>query len=243
MPKALSARIFVALVVVSGFLVLGNAVLNAHPAATVRFVALLVLACLAARLKVKLPGLTGTMSVNLPFILLATALTGTAEAAIVGFLSTLVQSLPRQKQNFNLTQILFNCSALTLAVAAARSIYGWPALGAVVASAPLRLAIAAAGYFLVNSIAVALVISLSEATGLLRTWMEMFQLSYPYLVAGAGVAGVALTIGQEIGWQVPLAVLPIMLGVFYSYRRYFAATRATSSVALKHSGEAAVAHV
>jgi hypothetical protein len=57
----------------------------------------------------------------------------------------------------------------------------------------------------------------------------MLQLSFPYLVASAGIAGVALTLAQGIGWQVPLAVLPIMAGIFLSYRRYFAATEASEA--------------
>jgi hypothetical protein len=245
MPKSLSARLYVALVVISGLLVFGDALLNAHSLLTARFVALLVLATLAARLKVKLPGITGTMSVNLPFILLAAALMGTAEALTVGFISTFAQSLPRGKQKFNLIQVAFNCCAITLAVAVARTIYGLPGLTALVASPALRLAIAAAGYYLANSIAVALVISLTEAINLLRTWTEMFQLSFACLVASAGVAAVALTVGQETGWQVPLAVLPIMLGVFYSYRRYFAATAAEAAlgVQMEHSQATAGAQI
>jgi hypothetical protein len=70
---------------------------------------------------------------------------------------------------------------------------------------------------------VAIVIGLTEAVNTLRTWLEMLQLSFPYLVASAGIAGLTLTLTQEIGWQVPLAVLPIMVGIFQSYRRYFAA--------------------
>ena len=64
---------------------------------------------------------------------------------------------------------------------------------------------------------------------MLRTWWEMLQLSFPYLVASAGIAGVTLTLAPEIGWQVPLAVLPIMVGIFQSYRRYFAATAASAT--------------
>lgn len=244
MPKSLSARIFVALVIVSGFVFLGIAVRNAHTLATVRFVALLVLASLAARLKVKLPGLTGTMSVNLPFILLAAALTGSAEALTVGFVSTFAQSLPRGNQKLNLVQIIFNSCAITLAVATARMIFVSASVAATLGSPSLRLALAAAGYFLVNTIAVSLVISLSEGANLMRTWSEMFQLSFVYLVASAGVAGIALTLGQEIGWQVPLAMLPIMLGVFISYRRFFAvASKAASSAVAMHSSAAAAANV
>jgi hypothetical protein len=49
----------------------------------------------------------------------------------------------------------------------------------------------------------------------------MVQLSYPYYLASAGIAGVALTVSAHSGWQAPLVVLPLMAGIFYSYRRYF----------------------
>jgi hypothetical protein len=243
MPKALSARIFVALIIVSGFLLMGNAVLNAHSLANARCIALLLLAIVAARLKVKLPGLTGTMSVNLPFILLAAALLGTAEAVIVGFISTFAQCLPRERQKLNLVQVAFNCCAITLAVTAARLIYVSPAVAPLVASPALRLVLAAAGYFLVNTVAVALVISLTEKANAVTVWKEMLQLSFVYLVASAGVASMALTLGQEIGWQVPLALLPVMVGVFYSYRRYFAATTAAESAQVEAAGVTAGAHI
>src|SRR5215472_8254388 len=188
MPKALSARIFVALMIVSGFLLVGNAVLNVHSLGKARFIALVVVAIVAARLKVKLPGLTGTMSVNLPFILLAVALLGTAEAMIVGFISTFAQCLSRDRQKLNPVQLAFNCSEITLAVAAARFIYVSPVLAPWVASVALRLSLAAGGYFLVNTVAVSLVISLTEKTNVVSIWKEMFQLSFAYLVASAGVA-------------------------------------------------------
>ena len=31
-----------------------------------------------------------------------------------------------------------------------------------------------------------------------------------------------LTLAARVGWQVPILVLPLMAGVCYSYRRYFA---------------------
>ncbi|HEX9255569.1 MAG TPA: hypothetical protein VF938_08480 [Candidatus Angelobacter sp.] len=227
MPKSFSARIFVALIVISGLLVLGDAVLNAQSMPTAKFVALLLVACVAARLRIKLPGVTGTMSVNLPFILVAAVEMNTAEALAIGFISTFFQCLAKGKK-FNLVQTAFNCSAITLAVAATRLIYASPSAASLVSSPALRLAVAAAGYALANTVPVAIVIGLTEGVSMLRTWLEMLQLSFPYLVASAGIAGVALTLGQEIGWQVPLAVLPIMVGIFQSYRRYFAATAASA---------------
>jgi hypothetical protein len=231
MPKSYSARMFVALIILSGLLVLGDAVFSARSMPTVRFAGFLLVACAAARLKIKLPGLTGTMSVNLPFILMAAAEMSAPEALAVGFVSTLIQCLPSSGQKFNLVQAAFNCSAITLAVAATRWIYASPAVTAMVPSPALRLAIAGGGYFLANTAPVAVVIWLTEQAGILRTWLEMIQLSFPYMVAGAGVAGISLTVTQEIGWQVPLVVLAIMAGIFVSYRRFFAETAIRPAVA------------
>ena len=237
MPKSFSARMFVALIVISGLLVLGDAVLNAKQVPTAKFLAFLFVACVAARLRVKLPGVTGTMSVNLPFILVAIAEMNTAEALAIGFISTFFQCLAKGKK-FNGGQVGFNCSAIALAVAATRLIYAAPSVASVVSSPGLRLALAAAGYAIANTVPVAIVIGLTEGVRILRTWLEMLQLSFPYLVASAGIAGLTLTLSHEVGWQVPLAVLPIMAGIFQSYRRYFAATAEVASMRVQSSSRA-----
>ena len=232
MPKSNSARMFVALIALAGILILADAAFKARQVPSVRFVAFLAAACLAARLKIKLPGLTGTMSVNLPFILVAAAEMNSAEALAVGFISTLVQCLPKGRK-LNLVQAMFNCCTIVLAVAAARYIFASSSMVSAISSPSLRLGVAAAVYALANTIPVAIVIGLTEGAGILRTWWEMVQLSFPYLVASAGIAGVTLTLAHEIGWQVPLAVLPIMAGIFQSYRRYFAATAASEAANMR----------
>lgn len=232
MPKSNSARMFVALIALSGVLILVDAAFKVRQVPSVRFVAFLVAACLAARLKIKLPGLTGTMSVNLPFILVAAAEMNSTEALAVGFISTFVQCLPKGRK-LSLVQAIFNCCTIVLAVAAARYIFALSSMASAISSPSLRLGVAAAGYALANTIPVAIVIGLTEGAGILRTWWEMLQLSFPYLVASAGIAGVTLTLAHEIGWQVPLAVLPIMAGIFQSYRRYFAATAASEAANMR----------
>jgi Ca2+/Na+ antiporter len=117
-----------------------------------------------------------------------------------------------------------------LAVGAARWIYVSPEIASHVAAPALRLALAAAGYFLANTLLITLVISLTESVSVVRTGTEMFQLSFLYMLASAGVAGLSLLVGQESAWQVPLALLPIMLGVYLSYRRFFSTTAAEPAV-------------
>ena len=145
-----------------------------------------------------------------------------AEALIVACLSTLVQCLPRAQKKFNAVQALFNFSNMALAVGATRLLFVQSTLSASVGSRALLLAVAAAGFLLVNTLPVAIVISLTEGKNAFSTWTGIFQLSFPYFVASAGIAGCVLTLSAQIGWQVPVAVLPVMLGIFYSYRRYFA---------------------
>jgi hypothetical protein len=155
----------------------------------------------------------------------------------IGFISTFFQCLAKGKK-FNGMQVAFNCSAITLAVAATRLIYATPSVASAVGSPALRLALAAAGYAMANTMPVAIVIGLTEGISILRTWLEMLQLSFPYLVASAGIAGLTLTLSQEVGWQVPLAVLPIMAMIFQSYRRYFAATSEAAGMRVQSSSRA-----
>ncbi|HMF90681.1 MAG TPA: hypothetical protein VKL40_08570 [Candidatus Angelobacter sp.] len=221
MNLSLKARTFITLVVVLGLCVLGIAIAGASAISSFRFIAFLVVACLAARLKVKLPGMAGNMSVNLPFILVAVAEMSLLEALIVGCLSNLVHCLPSDQRNFNLVRTSFNVCTMALAVAFTRLIDGSSLLASLVTSHPLRLAIATAGFFLVNTVTVAIVISLTENKNVFRSWLGIFQLSFPYFLASAGVAGVVLTLVVRVGWQVPILILPLMAGVYYSYRRYF----------------------
>ncbi len=231
MPKSIPARTFVTLIVLSGLLVLVDAVLNTQSISIARFVLYLAAASLAARMRIKLPGITGTMSVNLPFILVAAAEMNATEAFCVAFISTFFQCLPRNKREFNVVQTAFNCNTITLATVVTRFIYASTLVSVVVSSPALRLLLAAAGYFLANTIIVAVVLHLMEHANFLRTWAEMFLLAFPYMVAGASVAGLILTISRGTGWQATVITLPVMFGVFLSYRRFFAAMNQKVSAA------------
>jgi hypothetical protein len=175
MPRSTSARVFIALIVISGFCVLGDAILSAQAIYLLRFLSFLGVACVAARLRVKLPGLTGSMSVNLPFILVAVAEMSLLEALVVGCISTFVQCIPSRPKKLNVTQALFNFSNMALAVAATRLVFQSQIVSSAVSGAPLRLAIAAGVFFLVNSVPVAVVISLSEAVNALRTFWPALE--------------------------------------------------------------------
>lgn len=233
MKLSISTRAFVALVIVLGLSVIAVAAPSVREISLPRMLAFLVVACLAARLKVKLPGMTSSMAVNLPFILIAAAQTGVAEALIVGCISNLVHCLPSNRKDFRFVQTSFNVCNMALAIWMTRLVYDSPALSTVISSTSLRLGIAAAAFFLVNTVPVSIVLTLTETGKLARTWLEIAQLSFPYFLASAGIASVALTVSTSAGWQVVAAILVIMLAVFASYRRYFASLRGFLSDAVR----------
>ena len=62
-----------------------------------------------------------------------------------------------------------------------------------------------------------------------RIWTNIAQMSFPYYVVSAGVTSMIHSAGQNIGWVAAVLVLPVMYGIYRSYRLYFARTVETMS--------------
>src|SRR5450432_838897 len=62
--------------------------------------AVVAMATATSRMKVKLPGINGNMSVNLPFLLTAVVNLSAAEAVAITFISTVVQCWPQKNGKF-----------------------------------------------------------------------------------------------------------------------------------------------
>ena len=156
-----------------------------HPAYG-RFTGTFLVALLAARLRVSLPKLTGSMSVNLPFILLALSELSLAEALLITATSTLVQCLWSEGAQLKPMKLMFNVAVTLIAAQAA-----WYTMQAVAPNSGLGLALGAAVYLLVNTIPVASIIALTESGNVFGIWRRIVQLTFPYFVLAAGVAGLA----------------------------------------------------
>jgi hypothetical protein len=171
------------------------------------------------------------MSVNLPFILIALAKLSFGEAILITLLSTLVQCLPRNGYKMRPVQFLFNTcnmvNATALAGVAFHQAGGLPA-----AAASLMVVPAAALFFVSDTIPVAIVIAATEAApfrGMARNWREIFGLTFPYFVLSTGVARIVIAASEYAGWCA-LGMLPIMYGVYRSYRAYWAGIEKSGQV-------------
>jgi MASE9 protein len=217
-----AAQWFIGFMTLCGVAALGSGFLKAHSMHYVQFVALLVIGIVGSRLKVKLPGVTGNMSVNLPFILMATLQLSLFEALIIGLSSTAAQCLPTKSSKPSRVQVLFNLSTMSVAVAVAGLIaHGRMPFSGFAVSGALALVLAGATFFLFQTVPVATIISLTEGGTMLRIWHGIVRLSFPYYVLSAGVTSIATTLSHNWGWLMPLLVMLTMYGVYRSYTKYF----------------------
>ena len=214
----LGAKVFISLVVAAGTCVLVYGAVEPSSRNIAQFICYLLIAILAARLKVRLPGITGTMSVNFLFIHLGILEVGFAETLVLGTAAILVQCFYRDRPSP--IQVTFNISASALAIAGGYSVYHLAILAAKVKSHPLLLGLAAITYFAANTGSIAAVIALTEQKSIRKIWVECYFWSFPYYLVGAAFAGMIGWFNREFGWETSLLVVPIIYLIYRSYRLY-----------------------
>ena len=189
-----------------------------HPYQTL---VLFAIATAASRMKIQLPGLTGNMSVNLPFLLIAVAQLSLAEALVVTCASALAQSFSKDWSVPKMEQVLFNLSTMSFASALAWKVLHTAALAQGGLPTTLLLPLATATLFLGQTVPVSIILSLTGGGPMLPAWISIAKLTFPYFVLSAGVASISMSASNHVGWQIPLLTLPVMFGVFHSYQTYF----------------------
>ncbi len=181
-------------------------------------IAVVLLAAATSRMKVKLPGINGNMSMNLPFLLIAIVALSSAEAVGVAVVSTAIQCWPRKDGKLNAKQLTFNLSMMTFATA----------IASIIAQATMHqfagllcLVFATTTLFLGQTVSVASIVAVSERKPAGPIWWNLAHLSFPYYVVSAGLVSMVQTVSSHLGWGLALAVFPVMFGIYRSYRLYF----------------------
>jgi diguanylate cyclase (GGDEF)-like protein/putative nucleotidyltransferase with HDIG domain len=183
-----------------------------------RFFCYLLLASLASGLKVRLPGVTGTLSVSFLFILASMAELGPVETMAIGIGSALVQIYWHARKRPPVHQVLFNLAAIAIAIRFAEAVMHFAdGLGV---SLPFRLLFATLGYFIANTIPIAGAISMTEKRSLFRVWRECYFWALPYYLLGATLVCVLHWVNQNLGWEFSLLAMPVAWVVYRSYRLY-----------------------
>jgi hypothetical protein len=184
------------------------------------FPIVLAAAVLASRFKVKLPGMTTTMSGSLPVILYSILHLGLLGSLAVGAAAGLTQSLSSSGQKARPVQMLFNACALLNATALGYWMFHYQALQASTAAHMLALALASAVYFLANTTPIAAIVSLVEGSNAMALWHKVFLWSFPNYVIGAGLAAIASAFSSAAGWAAMTAIIAVLFGVYQSYKLF-----------------------
>ncbi|SRR5579871_4464402 len=196
------------------------AALSYRPHDLFRFFCYLALAGMASRMKVRLPGVTGTMSVNFVFILLGVLEMDRLETLAIGCFAGLLQCIWNANKRPSFQQIVFNVGSMAVAIQASFSVYHFIHDVPLHISGPLPLALSAAVLFVANTLPVAMIISATEGKPLRKLWSECYFWAFPCYLVGAGVSGLFDAISHAWGWQSTLLVLPLVYWIYHSYRLY-----------------------
>lgn len=215
-------KMFIGGMMAAAFAVAGYASFASHTPHSLFALAVLGLAASTSRMKVKLPGVNGNMSMNLPFLLTAAVNLSAVEAVLIAVISTTVQCWPRKSARFNPQQMSFNLSMMAFATASASLMFHATWLTRLQWSAnPVGLALAAFVLFLGQTVPVAGIVSVSEKKSVSETWQNLALLSFPYYVVSAGITSMVQAVSAHLGWELALAVFPVMYFVHRSYKLYF----------------------
>src|SRR5437660_820205 len=212
------AKLFITLVVMAGLGTLVYGGIHQSSKNIAEFICYLGIAILASRLKVNLPGITGTLSVNFLFILIGVLELSFSETLILGAVSMVAQCLYPDRPRA--IQFAFNFCTGSVSTALAYLVFHHPLMNLIIDSRPVLLGLAATVYFIANAGSIATVISLSELRRLRRILVDGCFSSFPYYLVGAAIAGVIAWLNRNFNWETSLLILPVIYLIYRSYRLY-----------------------
>src|SRR5579864_4260553 len=213
-------KLFVGIAVSLGMVVLCSALRQWQSADLARFACYLGVAVLASGLKVQLPGIDGTMSVNFLFILMGVMELSLPETLVIGCAASLVQSVWQTRKRLDPVKVLFNVAGM-MANASALTFLTYHWLTARFASnKPILLMVAAFVFFFANTMPISVVIALTENKSSRKVWSECYFWSFPYYLVGAAAVGLVGIVNRTAGWETSLLILPLIYWVYRSYRLY-----------------------
>jgi diguanylate cyclase (GGDEF)-like protein/putative nucleotidyltransferase with HDIG domain len=217
---SIQTRVFIGITVSLGMVVLSFALFHWQSQDLMRFACYLAVAVLASGLKVQLPGIDGTMSVNFLFILLGVLELSLPETLLIGCTASLVQSIWQTRKRLDPIKVLFNVVGMMANASALTYLsYHWLAARSG-SNKPILLMVAALVFFFANTLPISIVIALTEGKSSRKVWSECYFWSFPYYLVGAAAVGLVGIVNRSAGWETSLLVLPLIYWVYRSYRLY-----------------------
>ena len=235
----LATRFYLTAVILLGCASFTAAVSSLRIESTGQFLTYLTGGAIASILKVYLPGITGTMSVNFLFILMAIADLSLGETVIIATTGVALQYVWYSTRKLRLIQLFFNVSSISTAAYGGYVVFRSDLLRSLGIETLPVLCLAGTTYFILNTLPIATVVALTENKSIAQTWKACYLWSFPYYVAGATLVGALGFVGSKLGWQTAVMTLPFVYIIYRSYRFYLDRLESEK----KHAEEMASLHL
>lgn len=216
----LSARIYLSCFILAGVSAAGMEVATWHPENPLKFICFLILCTVGSCLKVRLPGVTGTMSVAFLFVLISIVELSTPEALVISAMGNLIQCYWQANKRPSAVQVAFNLADVWLSTLSAAAVYHRAIVAGAAFATPLALAASSLVYFVVNTAPIAVIIALTERRSPRRVWQECYFWSFPYYLAGASIAALFDSLTGHYSWETSIMLFPVVVLIYRSYRLY-----------------------
>ena len=222
MNMSLKARLYWVTVVATGLYIIvsGAVTWNLPQENLLKLAFYLIAAIVASRLKIKLPGVLGTLSMNYLFIVVGLLELQLESAVLIGVLSVIAQILICARSKPTWEQVVFSTAGITVPIIGANWVLGRHFITDVDPTRCLALVSASMVYFLLNTWMVAIIIGLTTSKSPFHIWRENFIWTSPQYLVGGALAGGFHLINQYVPWQGILLSGPPLYLVYRSYNLY-----------------------
>ncbi len=212
------AKAYIAAVICGGIVVLAAELVFSPWIDPIRFLCYLLAAVIASGWKVSLPGINGTMSVNLIVILISLVELSPGETLAIGCASALFQSF-WHKHRIAPVHVAFNLAQIVTSIELSHLVFRHSAM-LLGPTLPLRLMATAITYFLSNTVSVAVAVALTDRQPFFKTWADGYFWSFPNYLVGGAFAWAITWSNANLGWQASAMMVPVGYLMFRSSRLY-----------------------
>jgi diguanylate cyclase (GGDEF)-like protein/putative nucleotidyltransferase with HDIG domain len=219
-PLVAKARLLVLITGILGMFVIGSSLASWQSADLLKYTGFLLMAIFSSRMRIRVPGMPGTLSLNFVFVLFGLVDLSASETIVLGAVVTLMQCLWSADRRPRPAQVVFNTAAMAVAIAITEQVYRSPWLSAPNVDPAIRLAMSTGALFFLNTLPVALAIALAEERKFRAVWRECYFWALPYYLGGAAVAQALSYANKYIGYPTVLLTGPALYLIYRSYRLY-----------------------
>lgn len=206
------AKAYISLIIVSGTLLVLLAAASWSPANLRQFLIYVGLVAVASALKVRVPGMEGTMSPNFVFLLLGMVALPFSQIVAVSLVAALVQSLWASAKRPRLVQVAFSAAAVVLSSSLAYKFTHLVLVENGVEFPVVCVILAGTSYLPVNSALVSMVLGLVEGQPLKPVCARCYEWVFPYFMVGIAFAGLVSGVyAPSAVWKGALVLLPTMV--------------------------------